>query len=154
MNRRHFVTASALLLGAGCAAGQPPAAVDAAAIKQVIADYYETFFRTRDKAKYRSLLTDDYLLLEDGEVQDSATDIASMPASNSEYQRSDAFEFRVVNVRDDTAYTVYFLRSDVTDKKDGPRHMEWLESAVLRRRTGRAWQVALLHSTRIVKPTA
>jgi hypothetical protein len=153
MDRRHFVTASALLIGAGCATGQPPATADAVAIKQVMADYYETFFRTRDQAKYRALLTDDYLLLENGEVLDTAGDIASMPTPDSEYQRSDVFDFRLVTVHDDTACAVYFLRSDMTDKKDGPRHMEWLESAMLRRK-GSAWQVALLHSTRIVKPTA
>src|SRR6185295_1296724 len=116
MNRRHFVTSSALLIGVGCATRQPPATADAVAIKQVIVDYYETFFRTRDKAKYRSLLTDDYLLLEDGEVLDTAGDMASMPTPDSEYQRSDVFDFRLVNVHGDTAYAVYFLRSDMTDK--------------------------------------
>jgi ketosteroid isomerase-like protein len=153
MNRRHFVAASALLIGAGCATGQPPADADAVAIKQVVADYYETYFRTLDKDKYRALLTDDYVLLENGELEDAAHDIASMPAPDSEYKRSDAFDFRSVSVHNDTAYAVYFLRSDMTDKKDGPRHMEWLESVFLRR-SGSVWRVALLHSTKIVKPTA
>ena len=52
----------------------------------------------------------------------------------------------------DTAYVVYFLKSDVTDEK-GARHRKWLESAILRRSgPGAPWRMALLHSTRIAPP--
>jgi ketosteroid isomerase-like protein len=152
MNRRDFLTASAMLLAAGGAMAGPPA-THAEAIKQVISDYYQTFFRTLDKQKYRSLLTHDYLLLENGEIFDAEADIATMPAPDSGYTRSDAFDFRVIRVDGDTAYAVYFLRSDLTDRKEGPSHREWLESAILRREAG-AWQIALLHSTKIAKPVA
>jgi ketosteroid isomerase-like protein len=152
MNRRNFVTASVLLVAAGCTSGQP-ASADETAIKQLISDYYTTYFRALDKVKYGSLLADDYLLLEDGVVISAADDIAAIPAADSGYERSDAFDFRLITVKADSAYAVYFLRSDITDKKEGRRHREWLESAVLRRRAG-AWQVALLHSTRIGKPAA
>ena len=59
---------------------------------------------------------------------------------------TDGFDFRSVKVLGDTGYAVYFLKSKITDQKDGPRTKEWLESAVLRR-VGGGWRVALLHST-------
>jgi hypothetical protein len=115
-------------------------------------DYYDTFYRRRDEARYRTLLTDDYLLLEDGEIQDAAADIASMPKPADEYKRSDAFDFRTIRVHDDTGYAVYFLRSHVIEKGNA-RDLEWLESAIFRR-TDNNWRVAVLHSTRLVKPMA
>jgi len=152
MGRRHVVVAAALLMGGACR-GIRHAVADEELVKKVITDYYDLFYRSLDEQKYRALLTDDYLLLENGEIFDADGDIASMPKPEDGYKRSDAFDFRSVHVHDDTAYAVYFLRSDVIDKKEGARSLEWLESAILRR-TGNNWRVAVLHSTRIVKPTA
>lgn len=126
---------------------------DAEAVRQAVRDVYSTFSETRDKQKYRSLLTEDYLLLENGELLDIDGDLALMPAPDSGYRRTDAFDFRLVKVHDDTAYAVYFLRSEMTDTKEGTRRREWLESAVLRR-SGTGWKMALLHSTRLAKPGA
>jgi ketosteroid isomerase-like protein len=95
--------------------------------------HYDLFFRRLDAQKYRALLTDDYLLLENGEIFDADGDIASMPKPEDDYRRTDAFEFEVVQANGDSAYAVYFLRSDMQDKKEGARHSEWLESAALRR---------------------
>lgn len=106
-----------------------------------------------DKQKYRALLTDDYLLLENGELLDIEGDIALMPAPESGYKRIDSFDFRSVKVHGDTAYAVYFLKSEITDNKNGTRNREWLESAILRR-AKRGWRMALLHSTRIAKSGA
>lgn len=150
MNLRIFVTVAAVLAGAACAPARPQAA-ETEAVKQVIADYYDTFFRSLDREKYRSLLTDDYRLLENGEILDIEGDMALMPDPDSGYTRSDVFDFRSVHVHDDTAYAVYVLRSNMTDRTNGPRSREWLESAILRR-AGSRWRVALLHSTRIVGP--
>jgi ketosteroid isomerase-like protein len=152
MDRRHFVSAVALLFGAACQEARP-AAADAEAAKQVISVYYDLFYRRLDEKKYRALLTDDYLLLENGEIFDADGDIASMPKPADEYKRSDSFDFRTVRVRGDIAYVVYFLRSNVIEKKATERTFEWLESAVLRRAASN-WQVAVLHSTRITNPAA
>jgi hypothetical protein len=151
MNRRRFIAAAALVTGTACQ-GTQPAAADAQAAKQVIADYYDLFYRRLDERGYRALLTDDYLLLENGEIFDANGDIASMPKAGDGYTRSDAFDFRTVRMLGDTAYVIYFLRSAVVEKTEAARNLEWLESAVLRRSGGR-WKVALLHSTRVVKPS-
>jgi len=149
MNRRRFIAAAALVTGTACQGTQP---ADAQAAKQVIADYYDLFYRRLDERGYRALLTDDYLLLENGEIFDANGDIASMPKAGDGYTRSDAFDFRTVRMLGDTAYVIYFLRSAVVEKTEAARNLEWLESAVLRRSGGR-WKVALLHSTRVVKPS-
>jgi ketosteroid isomerase-like protein len=129
------------------------AADDETAVKQTVKDVYSIFSVSLDKQKYRALLTDDYLLLENGELLDIEGDIALMPAPDSGYKRTDAFDFRSVKVHGDTAYAVYFLKSEITDKKNGTRNREWLESAILRR-ARKGWRVALLHSTRIAKAGA
>jgi ketosteroid isomerase-like protein len=151
MKRREFIAGTGLLLGATCVPNVSAAADDSAAIKQAVQDVYSIFYVDRDKQKYRSLLTEDYLLLENGEILDVEGDLALMPAPGSDYKRTDAFDFRSVKVRGETAYAVYFLKSEITDKKNGTRNVEWLESAILRRHD-KGWQMALLHSTRITKP--
>ena len=150
MKRRDFVVAAGSFMAAAYAlpAPQPD---DTAAIKQSVEAYYAAY-RGLDKANYRACLTDDYLLLENGELLDIDGDLASMASAGSGYQRTDAFDFRMVKVQEGTAYAAYFLTSDIKDRQ-GPRHREWLESMILRR-TGTGWRTALLHSTRLTKPGA
>ena len=150
MKRRDFVAASGMFVAAACAP-EVLAADDAASVKQFIIDWYLTYYVKLDKEKYRATLTADYLLLENGEIFDAAGDIALIPTPDDEYKRTDVFDFRSVKIQGDLAYAVYFLKSDINDKKNGSRHVEFLESAILRR-SGKSWQVSLLHSTRLVKP--
>ena len=121
------------------------------AVKQAVKNYYDLYFVKMDKSEYRSILTKDYLLLENGEIFDTERDIAAMPDPDSGYERTDSFDFRLVKIEGDIAYAVYFLKSQITDKANGTRNKEWLESAVLHR-SGKSWMIALLHSTRIAKP--
>jgi ketosteroid isomerase-like protein len=123
-----------------------------AAVQQAIIDDYHAFYVLQDPVKYRALLTEDYLLLENGELLDLAGDLAFLPKPEEKLRRTDRFEFHQVRVPGDAAWAVYTLRSDITDPKNGPRQREYLESAVFRR-SGDRWLVALLHSTR-VNPSA
>lgn len=117
-------------------------------LKAFIRDYYVAY-SIQDKVRYRSFVTDDYLLLENGEVLDFNGDVAGMPAPELHTKRKDAFAFRSVSVTGDSAVLVYELTSDITDDK-GARHRRYLESAVLRRLPS-GWRLAVLHSTRIDK---
>jgi ketosteroid isomerase-like protein len=152
MERREFIAGAGLLAAAGYAPSVP-AADDEAAVKQVIKDLYSVFYRDRDKQKYRSLLTEDYLLLEKGEILDAEGDIKMMPGPGSDYRRTDAFEFRAVKFQGDTAYVVYFLKSEIVDTNHVAHNDSWLESVVLRR-SAKGWRCALFHSTLIAKPKA
>jgi ketosteroid isomerase-like protein len=148
MNRREFVgTAAPLMAGTYVAPELPPG--DAADVKRAVEAYYAAY-REMDRARYRACLTDDYSLLEDGELLDVNGDLAMMGTPGSGFQRTDAFDFRSVVVHGSVAYAVYFLTSDISDQQ-GPRHREWLESMILRR-AGTRWRTALLHTTRRSKP--
>lgn len=154
MKRRDFIAGTSLLMGAAFvrdSVGAP--AGDDESVKQFIRDYYSVYFMGRDKKKYRAMLTDDYLLLENGELMDADADIAAMPAADSDLKRTDNFDFRQVKISRNIAYAVYFLKSQTNDSKNGRRDREWLESAILRR-SGSGWKIALLHSTRIEKAAA
>lgn len=73
MKRREFVAGTGMLVGAAFAPGAVAAPDDAAAVKQVIRDGYSIFYTDRNKQKYRSLLTNDYLLLESAVLRRSGT---------------------------------------------------------------------------------
>ena len=124
---------------------------DEEAVKQSVKNYYYLYFVKMDPNAYRSILTEDYQFLENGELFDADGDIAFMPKPESGYKRTDTFDFRYIKIDGDIAYAVYFLKSDITDKVNGAIHKEYLESTILRR-SGGDWKIALLHSTKITKP--
>ena len=121
------------------------------AVKQFVIDWYRIYYTDLDKSAYRALLTEDYLLLENGEIFDAEKDLSLMPTPEDEYRRNDTFNFHSVKIQGDTACAVYFLKSDIRSKKLGSIQREWLESILLRRGEAKSWQVALLHSTKLVK---
>lgn len=149
MKRREFLTVAGALV-ASTRGLRAVAQDDVAAVKDTVRAYY-SYYATLDKAKYRALLTDDYVLLEDGKVLDADGDIALLPAPDSGFQRTDEFDFRTVKVQSDVAYAVYVLKSEITDRQ-GTRRRVWLESMILRR-VGNGWRVTLLHSSRITPPS-
>jgi ketosteroid isomerase-like protein len=156
MDRRTFFSAAAALAAAPPAASQigakPATAAEVDAVKQRLVQWYKAFGDPRvDRAHYRSFMTDDYLLLEHGQLLDLAGDLAMLDALAPDHQRSDAFDFRYVRIDGDHAYAAYFLESEMTDSKNGPRNRHWLESAVLRKIAGQ-WRAAVLHSTRTSPP--
>ena len=61
--------------------------------------------------------------------------------------RKDYFDFNFVRIFGNTAYTVYNLKSDITeDGKLITKH--WNESVIFRKVKGK-WKIALIHSTPI-----
>jgi len=152
MKRKEFIKAAVMLIGAAVTPGTLPAvADDAAVLRQMVADYYRIYFIDVDQSKYRALLTDDYLLLEEGDIQDVEKDISFMPKPADEYWRADTFDFRSLKIHGDIAYTIYILKSDIRTKKDGATKLAWLESMIFRRDGGDRWRIALLHSTKMEK---
>ena len=148
MKRRTLILAAVAFLGTGCAPHVMTAG-DLSTVKQAVVDNYAAYSGF-DKQKYEALLTEDYLLLENGELLDRNGDVAGMPLPETRTRRQDVFDFRSVKIEGDVAYAAYFLHSDIADDK-GTRSVQWLESAILRR-SGTGWRMALLHSTKITKP--
>ena len=155
MERRNFfkLAAGATLAPSLLAAAQRTSTPDeVAAVKAKLVEWYRAFANPRvDRDYYRTFMTDDYLLLENGELLDVAGDVALLDGLAPDHVRTDTFDFRHVRVDDDHANAVYFLEASMNDSKQGPRHRRWLESAVLRK-VGGQWRVAILHSTRINPP--
>lgn len=151
MERRTFLAAAAGLTLMPAAAASAPSieGADAEQIMRRLIEWYRAFGNPRtDPIYYRSFMTDDYLLLENGELLDLAGDMAMLASLPPDHERTDRFDFRYIRVDGDDAYAVYFLESDMNDSKDGPRSRRWLESAIFRREGGQ-WRAAVLHSTRI-----
>jgi ketosteroid isomerase-like protein len=124
------------------------AADDVSAAQQTIVAYYAAW-AAHDIARYRSLCTPDYLILDNGEISNLDQDIAYLGAHPEAWRgRTDHFDFRKVIVRGDEAYVVYFLNSEIRHGKL-VEHRHYLESAVLRR-SAHGWRVFLLHSTKLV----
>ena len=151
MDRRDFIAGAGVAIGGVCVTGVS-ARDSEASVKDVVERFYSTFYVEQSEKRYRAMLTDDYLLLETGEIMTAAQDIALIPRPEDEYKRTDAFDFRSIKIAGETAYAIYVLKSDITDKKRGHRKPEFLESVILRR-SGKRWKVALLHSTRLAKAT-
>lgn len=97
-------------------------------------------------------MTEDYLLLEQGEILDVDGEHRMMPLPSDDYKRADSFDFRRVSGYGDTAYVVYSVTATVANKKKPAQNGEarFPESAVLRR-SGAKWRVALLHATQVRK---
>jgi len=153
MERRDFLAlAGALALAPTSGAAAAPG--DEAAVRQLIVDWYKAFADPRvDRAFYRSFMTDDYLLLENGVLLDREGDVAMLDATPTDRTRSDAFDFYRVVVEGDRAWLVYLLKSEMSEPQKGRRSTRYLESALLKREAGR-WRVGLLHSTKINPPAA
>jgi len=148
--KRHEWTALAWALAATLHLIPALAADDTAAVQQAITNYYAAYSGF-DEQKYRATTTDDFVLLEQGELIDREGDVASMAKPGIGFKRTDHFDFHSVTIERDLAYAVYVLRSEIHDNPEGARSREWLESAILRRVKG-DWKMALLHSTRISHP--
>jgi ketosteroid isomerase-like protein len=132
------------------AAVPSPQTDQAAAVRQAIETNY-ALYRGADIDKYVATLAPEYVLLEHGELLGVADDVKNMTSRPPGFRRSDAFDFRSVTIDGPLGYAVYFLTSQITNEK-GRVERRWLESAILRR-DGNRWLLALLHSTRIEKPT-
>ena len=155
MERRAFL-GSAAALGLAWPASTSNAVTphDSSSAKRFIIDWYAAFADPRtDPDRYLSFTTPDYLLLENGELMSRDEDLALFRRQASDLVRRDSFDFRRVWFAGERAFLVYFLHSEMTDSKNGPRTRDYLESAILRR-NGKGWRAELLHSTRVPSPNA
>jgi len=104
---------------------------------------------THDINKHKRYCTGDYLLIENGEIWNMEMEAADyQKKANRIISRNDYFDFKYVKIVDNTAYAVYSLKSEITEKeKLTIRH--WNESTIFRKVDG-SWKIALIHSTPIV----
>lgn len=130
---------------AGGAATRPAVSDDETAARHSIVDYYAAW-AAHDVARYRSLCTDDYLVVEDGRIIDLEQDLEWLRL-HAWHDGKSQVDFRKVLIQGDQAYAIYFLDFEFT-KAQSVEHRRFLETAVLRR-TAKGWLVSLVHSTKL-----
>ncbi len=114
-------------------------------IQNVIVKFFDGLSEINEE-KLRSTVTDDFLLLEDGEVWTMDTLVANMMwAKNVKFERINKFKFIRTDQDGGTAWMSYHNTADIK-VNDKQRSVNWLESAVLVREKG-IWRIKLLHST-------
>lgn len=123
---------------------------DSSEIIRVLKEDYKTMV-TWDINKHRSLCTVDYVLIEDGEIWTMEKEADHYKKSAHRIlNRHDQFDIRFVKIHGNSAYTVYSLKSVITE---GGKSLtkRWNESVVFRKVQGN-WKIALIHSTPIATP--
>lgn len=98
-----------------------------------------------DHTKMQELVTNDFQLLEVGEVWD--LDDLIKVINPSEYSRRNYFNVVTTKSNGNTAWISYWNKATFT-KGDIVNTVVWLESAVLVR-SNSSWKIQMLHSTKI-----
>ena len=120
-------------------------------VEQLIQNSFDEIFSKYDATKLTDFYTEDFLLLEHGELWDMAfiRDYLGKAKSNpNPPTRTNRFEFIKTVVEGDRAWVAY--HNYATISRDGTvlRELYWLESATAIR-TERGWRLEMLHSTRV-----
>jgi len=120
---------------------------DSIAIVKLLKDDYSTMGNW-NIAKHMQNCTENYLLIEEGEIWDMAKERKYyLENANRTIERNDFFNIKYVRVYGNTAYAVYGLRSDIKENSI-LKVKNWNESAIFRKVKG-VWKIELIHSTPI-----
>ncbi len=122
-------------------------------VEQLIQNSFDEIFSNYDAAKLTDFYTEDFLLLEHGELWDMAfirDYLAKAKTNPNPPTRTNRFEFIKTLVEGDRAWVAY--HNYATISRDGQilRELYWLESATAIR-TESGWKLDMLHSTRVEK---
>jgi len=124
---------------------------DSTEIMQLLKADYKTMV-TSDIKTHRANCTDDYLLIEDGEIWNMEKEAAYYKQNEKRViEREDHFDLHYMKISGNNAYIVYNLKSDI--RENGKlTQKNWNESVVFRKETDK-WKIALIHSTKITAQT-
>jgi ketosteroid isomerase-like protein len=123
------------------------------AIQQLVIDAFDQVWSALDTNSLARLHTDDFLLLENGEVWTNDSIInyqrsAMVGMLEQGYQRTNRMEFLTTEASGDLAWTAYHNYGTWTVGQDTTGQAHWLESAVAVK-TAEGWKLKMLHSTRV-----
>ncbi len=117
-------------------------------LKNLIQDSFDEVLSDLNLDAIPKYYTDDFLLLEVGEVWDMERLTSELRSANMQgMKRVNEFDFIELKISGDTAWIAY--HNDATFKKDGEtlQVIRWLESATAVK-TEEGWRLDMLHSTR------
>lgn len=118
-------------------------------IKELIANSFQKIFSDLDPQSLDTYCTQDFLLLETGEVWDmdemrNYLDRASK--QKSEVIRFNSFDFIEIKIEGKMAWVAYHNKAEFKSGEKVVRELNWLESATAIL-TEEGWKLQLLHST-------
>jgi hypothetical protein len=120
---------------------------DSATLVQLLKEDYKTMINW-DIDQHKGYCTDDYILIEEGEIWNMEKEADNYKKNvNRVLDRKDYFDFNFIRILGNTAYTVYNLKSDITENGKLTTK-QWNESVIFRKVQGK-WKIALIHSTPI-----
>jgi ketosteroid isomerase-like protein len=122
-------------------------------VEQLIQNSFDEIFSNYDAAKLTDHYTEDFLLLEHGEVWDMAfirNYLAKAKSNPNPSTRSNRFEFIKTVIEGNRAWVAYHNYATISRNGQVLRELYWLESATAIR-TDKGWRLDMLHSTRVEK---
>ncbi len=124
---------------------------DETELKDLIQNSFDEIFSNHDKSSVKKYFTDDFLLLENGEIWnlDSIYNyIEKSRLRKPAIQRMNAFEFNEIRISKKRAWIAY--NNYAVLRIDGKiiNELHWLESALAVKRKNK-WMIEMLHSTYI-----
>ena len=122
-------------------------------IKALIIGSFDDVWSNLDASKIKNYHTEDFILLEHGEVWTNKTiaDYTEKAKQNSPIpKRENRFEFISIKIEENMAWLAYHNYATWTLKGEEKGKMQWLESATAIL-TKDGWRLQMLHSTRVNK---
>lgn len=101
---------------------------------------------SRDHKAMKEAVTDDFVLLEHGEVW-SITDLVNAVDPDAKYKRTNYFSVINSDIKNDMALINYWNKANISSNK-GKYDLIWLESVVVIKQ-GNTWRLSQMHSTRL-----
>jgi hypothetical protein len=144
MKKYFFLPLLMLLVGAGIRA---QSVSDEQAVKKSITNFFNGLSHLNQK-EIRAEVTNDFVLLEDGEIWNVDSLIQAIePLRKERFERINTLEFQTISFSENSSWVSYWNTADII--VNGIRKkVRWLESAVLIK-VGKSWKISMLHSTRI-----
>lgn len=135
-----FITAAAI--------GQNSVESNEEQIKDLIKDSFQKIFSEMNLQALDTYCTEDFLLLETGEVWDMKMMRNYLKtAGKSQTERVNSFEFIEIKIEGKMAWVAYYNKAEFKAGDEVVKEMNWVESATAIL-TKEGWKLQLLHSTK------
>lgn len=146
---KNIFTLLLLMLIYTSAVAQNSKETDEAQIKNLIINSFQDIFSNLDPESIEKYYTEDFLLLENGEIWDNEIITNYMKRakeSGKQPERINSFDFIEIKIEDEMAWVAYHNNAvfKMSGRVEG--ELNWLESATAIK-TEDGWRLQMLHST-------
>ena len=128
-----------------------PTPIEEAAVKQLVIDTFQSLLSDYDSTKIETYCTNDFILLEHGEVWNNDTIryyITKALQNENRATRTNRFEFIKMEKSGNMIWVAYDNWATWTKDDEVVNNMHWLESVVAIKEE-EVWKLKMMHSTRI-----